>query len=50
MIEHARPTIRRYSKSREKGTLTSSRSKCNSNNINMPFKQVLNIFKLHKYE
>ena len=50
MIEQARPTIKRYSHSREKGTINTSRSKCNPTNINMPFKQVLAIFKLHKYE
>ena len=50
MIEQAKPTIRRYS--REKATLTSSRTKYQSSSasINLPFKQVLNIFKLQHYE
>lgn len=52
MIEHAKPTIRRYSRSREKNNLSSSRAKVHSqpiNTINMPFRQVLTIFKLNKY-
>ncbi len=54
MIEQAKPTIKRYSKSREKGNLSGSRAKGShqsiTTNVNMPFRQVLAIFKLLKYE
>jgi hypothetical protein len=49
MVEQAKPTIKRYSKSREKPNLSSSRSN-NANTMNLPFQQVLTILQLQKYE
>lgn len=48
MVEQAKPTIKRYSKSREKPNLSSSRN--NGNTMNLPFQQVLTILQLQKYE
>ena len=50
MVNQAKPTIKRYSRSREKQGLNQSRSNSIHAHINMPFRQVLTMFKLQKYE
>ena len=50
MVNQAKPTIKRYSRSREKQGLNQSRSNSIHAHINLPFRQVLSMFKLQKYE
>jgi hypothetical protein len=50
MVEQAKPTIKRYSGSREKPTLSASRARSSLTSINMPFRQVLSLFQLQQYE
>jgi hypothetical protein len=46
MIEQAKPTIKRYSRSRDRGNLAPSRLKNITANVNLPFRQVLSLFQL----